>query len=191
MSHFFSSRANRLFPIKHHVGLCITFLLVLCACDSGDSYTGSGNPGSGGSQPPRFSGSWSAGWPDLYHDGNPYNSDNFVVYSEASSEEARKQVAEYAEVAFADVMSILDITFDDLDFLTGNPSKKIHILADYAQSNQWGLAYRDGTIMRALDSPNFDGDLVRWKGVLQHEITLWWSFYSLVTHDSSRPIPCG
>ena len=53
-------------------------------------------------------GSWYArnAWP---HDGNPIESTNFVVYSDAASLEARREVATVAEDVWAELLDELSI----------------------------------------------------------------------------------
>lgn len=120
-------------------------------------------------------GSWNAGWNDRWHDGAPVESEHFVVYSEKSSQVMRAQIAAEAETALEDIKSIIEYREGDFDFqpnwATIWGSNKIHILADYGQNNFAGLAYRDGLIVRAKDSPRFNGDTDRWQRVFQHEIT--------------------
>lgn len=88
------------------------------------------------------------------HDGLPYASDNFIIYSDFSKMAARKQLADMLEAAFQELQERLSVTKDDFDYLPGS-SQQIEIYADYDQNTTIGLAYRDGIILRALDSPYF------------------------------------
>lgn len=87
----------------------------------------------------------------------------------------RTQMATEAETALEDIKSIIEYQEGDFDFQPNWAAiwgaNKIHILADYGQVSQWGLAYRDGLIIRSKDSPLFNGDTERWSRVFQHEIT--------------------
>lgn len=121
-------------------------------------------------------GSWAIpGWDIRYHDDNPVESEHFMVYSDQASQEMRRTISEEAETALVDVKKIIDYKEGDFDFrpewATVWGANKIHIMADYNQSASSGLAYRDGCIIRSRDSPRYDGDLVRWWKVFQHEIT--------------------
>ncbi|MEP5612227.1 MAG: hypothetical protein ABJP45_08255 [Cyclobacteriaceae bacterium] len=115
-------------------------------------------------------GSWSPYWGTLYHDGAPYEGENFIVYSDKSSQEWRKTVAELAEESLQDIKANFNITDEDFRFVGTQTEKKIHILTNY---DQWNIAvaYRDGIIIRSKDGPNFSGDHDRWHKVFQHEIT--------------------
>ncbi len=116
-------------------------------------------------------GSWNQFWNNRWHDGSPVESENFIVYSEASSQEMRQQIAEEAEVAYADIKTIINYEEGEFRFRSDYKTEQIHIMADFQQQNQAGLAYRDGLIIRAKDSPRFNGDEDRWHKVFQHEIT--------------------
>jgi hypothetical protein len=120
-----------------------------------------------------FDGSWTTGWPQLGHDGKPIASEHFIVYSEQSSPESRQRLAELAEEALADILTMLEVTYDDFTFRPDYDTRQIHILADYNQMASSGLAYRDGLIMRALDSPRYGPagyTPESYRAVLQHEI---------------------
>ena len=59
-----------------------------------------------------YVGSWRAGWPELGHDGKPYESDRFVIYSDKSSQATRVEVARDAEIALEDLLEIFQIDFE-------------------------------------------------------------------------------
>ena len=91
-------------------------------------------------------------WP---HDGNPYESENFVIYSDAASLEARQFLAEIGEDVFAVLKEKMGITDDSIFRFPAGRNKKIHI---YAYKNhyptQWGgQAYMGGFIIYSLDHP--------------------------------------
>ncbi|MDW3193777.1 MAG: IPT/TIG domain-containing protein [Cytophagales bacterium] len=115
-------------------------------------------------------GSWNSFWNDRWHDGRPVESKNFIVYSEKSSQAMRRQIASEAEISFDDLKSIIDYQEGEFRFREDYETDQIHILADYNQQPWVGLAYRDGFIIRARDSPRYNGDLERWKNVFQHEM---------------------
>jgi len=101
------------------------------------------------------SGSWyetGFRWP---HDGNPLEGENFVIYSDAASLEARQQLLQICEDAFANVIGVLGIT--DLSIFTFPPDRndKIHIYTykDYAPTEWGGQAYYGGYMVYSLDNP--------------------------------------
>lgn len=119
----------------------------------------------------KLRGTWSNGWPNLFHDGEPLEGENFIVYSDKSSQTWRQQLAELAEDARTDIMTRFNLKNEDFDFVAiQSNDRKIHILTNFDQWNI-ALAYRDGIIMRSKDGPNFFGDHQRWQYVFQHEIT--------------------
>jgi hypothetical protein len=98
------------------------------------------------------SGSWYVTgfhWP---HDGNPYESENFMVFSDAASEQARRSLAQFAEDVLADLTGQFDATGQEL-FLFPAGQQKIHI---YTYKNhypmEWGgWAYYGGMLIYSLD----------------------------------------
>ncbi len=92
-----------------------------------------------------------APWP---HDGNPYESQNFLVYGDGSSLEARRDLATIAEGVLTDLMSRLDIPSTDLFILPPNQTK-IHLYAyKYHFPTQWGgQGFWGGMIVFSLDHP--------------------------------------
>ena len=98
------------------------------------------------------SGSWyrtGFRWP---HDGQPYESPNFVVYSDAASLEARQKLAEIAE----DLLIVLRNDFEiDPETMFRFPAgqSKLHIYAykDYAPRDWGGWGYYGGLMIFSLD----------------------------------------
>ncbi len=153
-----------------HIVSLFFLLTIISACGGGG--TNSNNPIKNDVPPETLiEGSWSSYWSDLFHDGNSVSSANFIVYSEASSMASREEVLVLAEEAFTDIKQKIEVTHSDFDFLPNWGSEKIHILSDYNQRNQIGLAYRDGIIIRAKDSPRFNNDNTNWQRILHHELT--------------------
>lgn len=102
------------------------------------------------------SGSWyETGFTPWPHDGNPYESENFMIYSDDASLEARQQLSEICEEAFARIVERLGIT--DLSILQfpADRDNKIHIYAykDYAPSEWGGQAFYGGYLIYSLDNP--------------------------------------
>ncbi len=102
------------------------------------------------------SGSWyETGFTPWPHDGTPYESENFVIYSDAASLEARQLLSQICEEAFAIITQKLGIA--DLSILRfpADRNRKIHI---YAYKNyfpqQWGgQAYYGGYLIYSPDHP--------------------------------------
>ena len=56
-----------------------------------------------------WTGSWHAAGVPFGHDGHPYTSDNFVVYSGFSRQEERQYVAEELEDCFVELQAALNV----------------------------------------------------------------------------------
>jgi hypothetical protein len=102
------------------------------------------------------SGSWyETGFTPWPHDGNPYESENFVIYSDAASLEARKWLSQICEEVFATIIERLGIV--DLSILRFPPDRnnKIHIYAyyNYNPMNWGGQAYYGGYLIYSPDHP--------------------------------------
>ena len=101
------------------------------------------------------SGSWyetGHRWP---HDGNPVEGENFVIYSDAASLEARQQILRICEDALTTVIERLGITDLSIFRFPADRNNKIHI---YAYRNhfptQWGgQAFYGGFMIYSLDHP--------------------------------------
>jgi len=111
-------------------------------------------------------------WP---HDGRPYESANFVVYSDAASMEARRRLARVAEQVLAETVAEMGIDPRTM-FRFPSGQKKIDIYAYKNQIPDWGggaRAYYAGLIIWSLDHvPENDKptDLVSYRAVLKHEL---------------------
>ncbi|MEP2511949.1 MAG: hypothetical protein ABJH72_21440 [Reichenbachiella sp.] len=141
----------------------ILSLLFLVSCESDES-----------EESLVYVGPWIPGWPQLGHDGEPYESDRFIVYSNFSSFETKVETSEYAESIIDEVLEVFEVTWDDYRFVASQSNKKIVIFSDHDQRlESGGLAYRDGIIIRALHSPLYEQNytLHRWKRTLKHELT--------------------
>jgi hypothetical protein len=92
-----------------------------------------------------------APWP---HDGNPYQSENFTVYSDGASLQARMDVAEIAQGVLTDLKALLEIPSNDL-FIFPTGQTKIHLYA-FKNHNptQWGgKGFWGGLFIYSLDHP--------------------------------------
>ena len=117
------------------------------------------------------SGSWyTTGfrWP---HDGNPYETDHFIVYSDAASEEARRTLAEIGEELMAVLSEEFGIAHDSL-FLFPSGQAKIHIYTykDRFPQEWGGRAYFGGLMMWSLDHPDRNTEIDNYRSVVKHEL---------------------
>jgi hypothetical protein len=106
----------------------------------------------------QWEGSWTAAGFYFGHDGHPYESDNFVVYSGFSSQEERQYVAEVLEGRFVDLKTSLGVSSHD-EFEYESEDEHIDVLTLRYQGNDvfWtGQSYRYGLIVHAPDSPRYN-----------------------------------
>ncbi len=93
-------------------------------------------------------------WP---HDGNPWGSENFVIYSDGAGEDARQELALLAEETLSEVKIRFGIDNNEI-FLFPTGQEKIDI---YAYKNRYptypviwgGWAYWGGLLIYSLDHP--------------------------------------
>ena len=116
------------------------------------------------------SGSWYSRveWP---HDGKPYESPNFIIYSDAASQESREELAGIAEELLAEL--IIEFGIDPEEMLRYPPGQdKIHIYSyNEYYPKQWGMrAYYGGVIAWSLDHEKRTTNLGNYVPVLKHEL---------------------
>jgi hypothetical protein len=100
------------------------------------------------------SGSWyETGFTPWPHDGNPYESEHFIVYSDAASLEARQLLSQICEEAFALIIDKLGIIDLSIFQFPPNRNNKIHIYAykNYNPMSWGGQAYYGGYIIYSPD----------------------------------------
>ena len=121
------------------------------------------------------SGSWYETGFEWPHDGNPYESEHFIVYSDAASEESRQILAEIGEELFIDLKEQFNIT-DDAIFVYPQGQQKIHIYTyKLRYQEEWGgWGYYGGFIIWSLDHPQRGGsgpaELNNYRSVTKHSI---------------------
>ncbi len=117
---------------------------------------GGGGGSSGGSNDGGMisSGSWYVTGFEWPHDGNPLESDNFVIYSDGAGEDARQALALLAEETLIDIKNQFAIDNNDI-FLFPPGQEKIDIYAykNHYQSEWGGWAYYGGLLIFSLDHP--------------------------------------
>lgn len=116
------------------------------------------------------SGSWYSRvqWP---HDGIPYESQHFIVYSDGASQEVRQSIAEIGETFLMELTSEFGIIGDEM-FRFPPGQDKIHIFAykdRYPQA--WGArAYYGGLIIWSLDHERRNTNLNSYVPTFTHEL---------------------
>jgi hypothetical protein len=130
-------------------------------------------------------GSWYAriAWP---HDGNPIESTNFVVYSDAASLEARHEVATVAEDVWAELLGELSIEPGMLQYPEGRDKIDIYAYHDYDPQDWGGWAYYGGLLVWSPDHDQRQTGNNRLSPVVKHELVhvIQW----LITGGVSRPV---
>jgi len=114
------------------------------------------------------SGSWYVRerWP---HDGKPVESETFVVYSDAASVEARREVTAVAEDVWAELLD--EASIDPATLHNPEGQDKLHIYAyrGYDPRDWDARAYYGGVIMWSPDHEHRSA-AVRFAPVLRHEL---------------------
>ncbi len=130
-------------------------------------------------------GSWyvRTAWP---HDGNPVESANFIVYSDAASLDARREVATVAEEVWAELIEELSIRPDMLGYPEGRDKIDIYAYHDYDPRDWGGWAYHGGLLVWSPDHDRRQTGNNQLAPVLKHELVhvIQW----LITDGESRPI---
>jgi hypothetical protein len=121
----------------------------LMSCGGGGGSSGDSNNGGMIS-----SGSWYVtgfAWP---HDGNPWESENFVIYSDGAGEDAKLALAQLAEETLSDLKILFAIDTNDI-FLYPPGQKKIDIFAykNHFPRDWGGWAYYGGLLIFSPDHP--------------------------------------
>ena len=88
-------------------------------------------------------------WP---HDGEPFESENFTIFSDAASQEARLELAQLAEDIFDEIKQLFEIENNDV-FLYPPGQDKMHIYTykNYFPKDWGGWAYYGGLLIYSLD----------------------------------------
>jgi hypothetical protein len=120
------------------------------------------------------SGSWYRSGFHWAHDGHPYESPNFIVYSDAASLAARREVAEIGEELLTSLKK--DFELDETMFRFPYGQSKIHIYAykDHYESDWGGWVYWGGLLIFSLDHPERTQfghtELDNYRRVVTHEL---------------------
>jgi hypothetical protein len=115
------------------------------------------------------SGSWYAreAWP---HDGNPFESEHFVVYSDAAGPETREETAEIAEELWSELLVRFEVDESDLVFPEDRDHIDIYVYKN-RHPDRWGMrAYYAGLIAWSLDHDSRPTDTEDYAPVVEHEL---------------------
>ncbi|MDX1394859.1 MAG: putative Ig domain-containing protein [Gemmatimonadota bacterium] len=123
-----------------------------------------------------YDGSWlegTSGQVFIGHDGQPHETEHFIVFSDFSSTDSRVALGDLLEEALEAIKDSFGILSDD-EFDFTNADGKIHVLADKLHGPHNGWAYRDGLIVMAPDAPRYVTQgyyPARYRGLVTHELT--------------------
>ena len=114
-------------------------------------------------------GSWYSvlAWP---HDGKPYESSNFVVFSDAASEGARREAADVAERVWTELVDEFDLTLEMLHFPAGQNKVHLYAYKDRYPQDWGGRAYHGGLFMWSLDHEQRPHHAGNYAAVMKHEL---------------------
>ncbi len=160
--------------MTHRAPLTRSLITALAIAACGDGGTAPTDTGAA----PRllYDGSWvQAGFP-FGHDGMPYESDNFIVYSGYSAQEERRYVALELEECFVELKASLDVTnHDEFDYPSQQDRIDVLTLKQQGINVFWtGAAYRYGLVVHAPDSPRYVREGYTrslYRQLLKHELT--------------------
>lgn len=126
---------------KYILGVCGIAYLILSGCSESPS------------EPENMvdSGSWYVTGFEWPHDGNPYESDNFVIYSDAASFQARQSLAEIGEELLTELKGDFGLTNDLLLFPSGQEKTHIYTYKNYFPRDWGGWSYYGGLLIYSLD----------------------------------------
>ena len=144
-------------------GLVFGALLCLAASGCDDEPTGPDNMVD--------SGSWYRTGFEWPHDGVPFETTHFIVYSDAASQSARQRVAEIAEELLARLRDDFEIDPEAM-FRWPTGQSKLHIYAyrDRFEKDWGGWGYYGGLMIYSPDHPIRDTDPESYRAVLTHEL---------------------
>jgi hypothetical protein len=128
------------------------------------------NPASPSTPPPE-NGSWTIYTPyDWPHDGRPYQSIYFTIYSDAADTTMKQQLGEIADERFSQILRLFDFeNLSDFVYPPGYSKMEIYINRNHTENINW--AYWGGFII-TIRSSEITG---RWHGytvyTVRHELT--------------------
>jgi len=105
------------------------------------------------------------------HDGETYETENFVIYSDACEMAEKKRMADMLEVLLKEHMERLSIESKD-EFIYTNPDRKLHCYFSKNLRFPWGAGFYDthGFMLISSDSPLANWPDGAYRKVLMHEL---------------------
>ena len=150
-------------------------LIIICAISAGLMGC-SGSSGNSDNDGMVNRGSWYVTGHEWPHDGHPLESENFVIYSDAASLEARQLLSEICEETFVTIKERLGITDVSIFRFPADRNNKVHIYAykNYFPRTWGGQAYYGGYMIFSPDHPQRTEEgstaLTQYIPVIQHEL---------------------
>jgi hypothetical protein len=162
-----SSKAHRR-TARHGALLGVLGAVVLIGLGSSCAAPASSQPGA----TPAVSvkaGSWYViePWP---HDGHPYETSNFVVFSDAASDQAKREAGDMAERLWAELLSEFSVQREMLHYPAGRDAIDLYLYQDYYVPDWGGRAYYGGLFMWSPDHERRSSDPGDYAAVMQHEL---------------------
>jgi hypothetical protein len=114
-------------------------------------------------------GSWYAveNWP---HDGHPYEASNFLVFSDAASDQTKREGGDLAERLWAELLSEFRIQPAMLHYPVGQDRVDLYLYQDHYVPDWGGRAYYGGLLMWSPDNKRRSSDPGDYAAVMQHEL---------------------
>jgi len=107
-------------------------------------------------------------WP---HDGHPYETAHFIVFSDAASLEARQKLAEIAEGLMETLIADFGIDPETMfKWPAGQSKLHIYTYRDHYEQSWGGKGYYGGILMWSLDHPIRSTELGNYTKVVKHEL---------------------
>lgn len=105
------------------------------------------------------------------HDGEPYDAEHFVIYSDACIISEKIRVAGILENQLRDLMTLLHIdSYDEFGYT--QPDRKLHIYLSKYLAFPWGGGFMDihGFMLYAMNSPLQNWPEEAYSMILKHEL---------------------
>lgn len=110
---------------------------------------------------------------DLLHDCKPYESDNFRIYSNASSMEAKQELANLCEEVFLELKTVFEV--ENNDELEMNDKFEVYSIKDLSPEWGTGYAHYNGFLIAGIDSWHYRdwyrNSRTTYKTTVKHEMT--------------------
>lgn len=110
---------------------------------------------------------------DLSHDCEPYESDNFRIYSNASSMEAKQELANLCEEVFLELKTVFEVV--NHDELEMDDKFEVYSIKDFTPEWGTGHAHYNGFLVAGIDSWHYrrwyHSNRTMYKTTVKHEMT--------------------